>query len=53
MGPPLQAGVEMAEYGLETSTIVNQEKGQKSTNSRKIDAYSFLGPTRPNTVTLS
>ena len=40
-------------YGKETSTIAYQGKGQKSTKSGKIDAYSFLGLTRPNTGTLS
>ena len=43
----------MAEYGMETSTKAYQKKGQKPTNSKKIDAYSFLGLIRPNTGTSS
>jgi len=38
---------------METSTITYQEKVQKPTISRKINAYSFLGLTRPNTGTLT
>jgi len=38
---------------METSTIANQGKVQRPTISRKIDAYSFLGLTGPNTGTLS
>jgi len=38
---------------METSIIVHQEKAQKPTICRKIDAYSSLGLTRPNTGTLS
>jgi len=38
---------------METSTITYQETVQKPTISRKIDAYSFLELTDPNTGTLS
>ena len=41
MGPPLRARVQTADYGMETSTIARQEKVQKPTISRKIDAYRF------------
>jgi hypothetical protein len=43
----------MAEYGMETSIIAQQEKVQTPTIRRKTDAYSFLGLTRPTTGTLS
>jgi len=43
----------MADYGMLTSTINHQEKAQKPTISRKIDAYSFLGLTRLSIGTLS
>ena len=38
---------------MEISTITYQENVQKPTISRKIDAYRFLGLTRPNAGTLS
>jgi hypothetical protein len=38
---------------MEISTVAYKEKVQKPTIKSKIDAYGFLGLTRPSTGTLS
>jgi hypothetical protein len=46
------AGEKTADYGIETSTIAQQEKIENRTIRRKTDVYRLLGLSRHSTGTL-